>query len=473
MVFSSTIFLFIFLPLTLILYFNPFCKKRTYRNTVLLLVSLGFYAWGEPIFVFIMIFSIIINWLLGLNINKNKKIAKTGRIFLVLSLIWNVGLLFVFKYLSFIVKNLQSAFPNASIPSINIALPIGISFFTFQIMSYIFDVYYEKVPVQKNIFDLALYISLFPQLIAGPIVRYETVENEIRNRHENSEDMTKGIKRFVYGLAKKCLLANYVAVIADLIWGSDLTTLSMADSWIGAIAYTLQIYFDFSGYSDMAIGLGLMLGFHFEENFNYPYIAKSITDFWHRWHISLSTWFRDYVYIPLGGNRCSKIRWIFNLFIVWALTGIWHGANWTFWLWGIFYFVLLLIEKLTGFTKHLKFFSHIYSMFFVIIGWVLFRALSLPDAWLYLKAMFGINGGGELIGNYYIVNGGVIFAIALIFAFPVVPFVKKKWGKLAKDKVVLLNIGYIISSLCMLGLFVLSLLVCIKSTYNPFIYFNF
>ena len=393
--------------------------------------------------------------------------------YLVFSLVWNIGLLFVCKYLSFVVKNLQSALPFIQFPELHIALPIGISFFTFQIMSYIFDLYYGKVPVQKNFFDLALYISLFPQLIAGPIVRYETVADEIRNRHENSADMTKGIKRFIVGLAKKTLLANYMAVIADIIWGMDLTTLPMVDAWIGAIAYTLQIYFDFSGYSDMAIGLGLMFGFHFLENFNYPYVAKSITDFWRRWHISLSSWFRDYVYIPLGGNRCSKSRWIFNLFIVWGFTGIWHGANWTFWLWGLYYFVLLLLEKLLGYTKHLKFFGHFYALFFVIIGWVLFRALSLGDAALYLKAMFMPNSIGDFINNYYWVNGGLVFVFAIIFAFPIIPFVKKTWQGFSKDHTLLVRVGNVIDSAWIIGLFILSVLSCVSSTYNPFIYFNF
>lgn len=470
MVFSSTVFLFLFLPISLILYFNPLGKSRTYKNSILLLVSLAFYAWGEPVFVFVMLFSILANYLLGKKIAEN---VGEGRTLLTISLVWNIGLLFVFKYLNFVLINLQAVLPMLNIRQSNITLPIGISFFTFQIMSYIFDVYYQKVPVQENVFDLALYISLFPQLIAGPIVRYETVENEIRNRKENLDDISLGVKRFVYGLAKKSLLANYMAVMADLVWGMNLETLPFVDAWIGAIAYALQIYFDFSGYSDMAIGLGLIFGFHFEENFNYPYVAKSITDFWRRWHISLSTWFRDYVYIPLGGNRCSKKRWILNLFTVWALTGVWHGANWTFWLWGIYYFILLVIEKETGFAKKLKWFGHVYAMFFVNIGWVLFRALSLSDAFLFLKAMFIPNQLGVLMDNFYLMNGGVVFLIALLFALPIIPLISRKYNQLTRGNKLFDVIGNVIMNFSVVLLFAVSLLACIKSTYNPFIYFNF
>ncbi|MDR2137258.1 MAG: MBOAT family protein, partial [Synergistaceae bacterium] len=345
MVFSSTVFLFLFLPGLLAVYYNPFFlfsksphKGRTFRNTILLLASLCFYAWGEPLFVFAMMASILVNWGFGLLLARGK--SKKG--VLTAAVIYNVGLLFVFKYLSFTLRNVDYVFRTGV--TVDIALPIGISFFTFQLMSYVFDVSRTPELARRNPLDVALYVSLFPQLIAGPIVRFETIAGEIRGRVETSRDFTEGMTRFVFGLGKKLLIANYVGFLADEIFASSLP-LSAATAWIGAIAYTLQIYFDFSGYSDMAIGLGWMFGFHFEENFDYPYISKSITEFWRRWHISLSTWFRDYLYIPLGGNRGSKSRTIFNLFIVWLLTGMWHGANWTFIVWGLYYFVLLLAER--------------------------------------------------------------------------------------------------------------------------------
>lgn len=479
MVFSSPLFLFFFLPAVLIVYYNPFFKNRTFKNTILLLASLFFYAWGEPLFVFVMIFSIFVNWIFGRGISGayekygDEKTAKSkAKKILVLSLVWNVGILFVFKYFSFLLNNFRAAFSSASIPEINIALPIGISFFSFQIMSYIFDVYYRKASVQKNVFDLALYISFFPQLIAGPIVRYETVAEQICERKESPELFTEGFARFAVGLGKKCLLANYMAVIADSVFTADLNVLMSAEAWTGIIAYTLQIYFDFSGYSDMAIGLGRMFGFHFNENFNYPYAASSITDFWRRWHISLSSWFRDYVYIPMGGNRCSKPRWILNLFTVWALTGIWHGANWTFLIWGVYYFILLLIEKLTGFPKRLGIFSHVYTLLFVMFGWVLFRSENLANAALYFKAMF--NFSLMSMDNYIIANGGIMLLVALVFAFPVAAVLKKKWFSLTAISEEKKNaVALTVRALCVLAVFCLSILSCIKSTYNPFIYFNF
>jgi D-alanyl-lipoteichoic acid acyltransferase DltB (MBOAT superfamily) len=348
MVFSSTIFLFLFLPILLICYFNPIWKNRNVKNVIILFASLGFYAWGEPIFIFVMLVSIGFNWFIGLQLTKHEN-TKTRKRYMLIAVVYNVSLLFVFKYISFVIKNIGLLLKNDTI-SVNIALPIGISFFTFQIMSYIFDVYYKKAEAQDNLINVALYISLFPQLIAGPIVQYQTIAKEINNRIETAKDFTEGVMRFVIGLGKKILIANYAGFIADSIFILN-GNLSVASAWLGAIAYTLQIFFDFSAYSDMAIGLGRIFGFHFLENFNYPYAAKSITDFWQRWHISLSTWFRDYVYIPMGGNRVSKRKLIFNLFVVWLLTGIWHGANWTFIVWGIFYFLLLLMERFTGIEK--------------------------------------------------------------------------------------------------------------------------
>jgi D-alanyl-lipoteichoic acid acyltransferase DltB (MBOAT superfamily) len=321
----------------LIGYYNPIWKGRKFKNTFLLLASLGFYAWGEPVVVFLMIVTICLNWLLVLRIDAAGE-QTTRRRYMRTAIALDIVFLFVFKYAAFVSKNLALLFGSNSF-IITIALPIGISFYTFQLMSYVFDVYYKKMAARKNLTGVALYVSLFPALIAGPIVRYETIAREIDGRIETPEDFTEGIARFVIGLGKKMLIANYAGFIADRIFALNSLSggnLSAASAWLGAIAYTLQIFFDFSAYSDMAIGLGRMFGFHFLENFNYPYIAKSISEFWRRWHISLSTWFRDYVYIPLGGSRVSKKRLVGNLFVVWLLTGIWHGANWTFVIWGCF-----------------------------------------------------------------------------------------------------------------------------------------
>ncbi|MHB9293969.1 putative alginate O-acetyltransferase complex protein AlgI [Hollandina sp. SP2] len=334
-------------------------------------------------------------------------------------------------------------------------------------MSYIFDVYYKKAPVQKNGINIALYIALFPQLIAGPIVRYQTVAEEITGRKETPADFTWGFSRFIQGLGKKLLVANYAGYIADQIFALN-GDRSILSAWLGVIAYTLQIFFDFSAYSDMAIGLGRIFGFHFLENFNYPYMAKSITDFWRRWHISLSTWFRDYVYIPMGGNRVSKGRQMYNLLALWLLTGLWHGANWTFIAWGLFYFFLILLERFTGIEKKLGGFSRVYTLLFVMIGWVLFRAESLPQAFRYLGAMFG-RGSGGLIDETFVQcfsNGKWILVAGILLSTPIVPFCKEKMKALGK-------VYQPAAALVLAALFVLSLLVCIKSDYNPFLYFNF
>lgn len=425
MVFSSSIFLFLFLPVLLIIYYNPIIQSRLFRNIVLLFASLLFYAWGEPFFVFLMIASIFITWGIGLCLNK----YSNSKFWLVLGTSFHISLLFIFKYLSFLANELGILF-HKDLSIVNISLPIGISFFTFQLMSYLFDIYYKKASVQKNILYVGLYVALFPQLIAGPIVRYSQIENEINYRSETKNDVLLGMERFIYGLGKKVLIANYVAQIADNIFMAYRNQSTMT-LWLGAIAYTFQIYFDFSGYSDMAIGLGRMFGFHFSENFNYPYIAKNITDFWRRWHISLSTWFRDYVYIPLGGNRVKKSRWIFNLFIVWILTGIWHGANWTFLFWGIFYFALQLLEKMTGFTEKLKGFSHIYTMFAVVIAWVIFRSDTLTSGFDYIGRMFGFGTTAFMDSVFieYIGSGKIILFFAALLSTPIFPYLKKKMEK--------------------------------------------
>lgn len=350
MVFSSTLFLFLFLPLTLMIYYNPFVRSRKFRNRCLLVASLFFYAWGEPFFVWLMVLSIAVGWACGRAMERAASRRQEKRI-LTAGVVFHVGLLFVFKYLTFVVSQLGLLL-HEDFSAIHIALPIGISFFTFQLLSYLSDIYYGRSKAQQSVLAVGLYIALFPQIIAGPIVRYETIEQQIEHRVENIADFSSGMMCFIYGLGKKVVIANYMGVVADNIFDGG-GSLSLATAWYGAFAYTLQIYFDFSGYSDMAIGFGRMFGFHFMENFNYPYISRSATEFWRRWHISLGTWFRDYVYIPLGGNRVTRRRWGYNLFVVWALTGIWHGANWTFLCWGLWYFVLLLVEKLTGFPEKL------------------------------------------------------------------------------------------------------------------------
>ena len=472
MLFSSTTFIYLFLPVVLFFYFVVFRKSRLLQNVFLLLASLFFYAWGEPKFLLIMIASIIVNWFLGILVNKNRNSKRISRTIIAIDVVINLAILYIFKYFTFTGTIINTIFGlDLSIP--NIALPIGISFFTFQAMSYVIDVYRQKGEVQTNILYVGLYISFFPQLIAGPIVRYETIADEIKNRKETVNDFFDGFARFIVGLSKKVLLANSFAILADQTFDAAKNgdSLSVMFSWLGAIAYTLQIFFDFCGYSDMAIGLGRMFGFHFLENFNYPFISKSITEFWRRWHMSLGTWFRDYVYIPLGGSRVSKSRNIFNLFVVWLLTGIWHGANFTFIVWGLMYFVLLVFEKLTGIYKKqgkiINVFKWVYTMFFVILGWVVFRSDSLSDAWYYLKAMFGLNANtfndGLFIG--YFVQNLILLLFGIILSTPVFRILKRKT----------MNNRFFgcFSIVVLIGLFVLSISSLISNSYNPFIYFNF
>ena len=457
MVFSSTVFLFLFLPLALCIYYNPWLSGRRFRNVFLLLASLIFYAWGEPVFVSLMIVSIAVAFLVG------RHLRGAGRKYwLGAGVAFHVGLLFIFKYLTFVLG--QLGLLVGSLEGFAIALPIGISFFTFQLLSYLFDVYHGKAEAQTNILNLGLYVALFPQLIAGPIVRYDAIAAEITQRQENLTDFSEGMLRFIYGLAKKVLIANYMGQLADTIFAME-GSLSVGTAWLGAIAYTLQIYFDFSGYSDMAIGLGRMFGFHFAENFNYPYIAKSATEFWRRWHISLGSWFRDYVYIPLGGNRCSKLRWVLNLFAVWALTGIWHGANYTFLAWGLFYFALLLVEKFTRLPEKLGVFAHVYAMAAVMVGWVMFRSENLGAGLHYIGMMFGFDSLG-VADDYFWLYLGQTYSVLLagiILSLPLFPWLKKHGGRLANN----------VEPVAALGLFVLTLVVAVSASYNPFIYFNF
>lgn len=463
MVFSSTVFLFVFFPVVLIGYYNPFIRSRGFRNTFLFLMSVFFYAWGEPAFICVVLLSVVINWALGRCI-----VGKHGKLCTYLALIYDIALLAVFKYLAFIMNSFGFLL-HKDFRELRIALPIGISFFTFQMISYILDVRMGRTKPQKSLINVGLYILMFPQLIAGPIVRYETVADEILHRKENVEDFISGVQRFSFGLAKKVLIANYMGMLADAAFNcAEPVRVSALMAWLGAVAYMLQIYFDFSGYSDMAIGLGRMFAFHFPENFRYPYAAKTVTEFWRRWHISLSGWFRDYVYIPLGGNRVTKGKWVRNLFIVWLLTGIWHGADWTFVLWGLGYFVILLIEKLTGLDKKGNVVTRILTLLIVLFLWVLFRAEGIGNAVQYLGWMFG-GGNGQLwdaTALAYLDSAKIILIVAVLGATPLAGWI---YARLPMKEALKNNIRGAAAMLLLL----VSVCVCVQSTYNPFIYFNF
>lgn len=473
MLFSSTTFILYFLPVALLVYYGFLKKWRGAQNVFLTFASLFFYAWGEPKFVIIMLFSIMVNWLSGLYVDKFKRASRIplAKLILGISVVINLSILFVFKYLTFTGTVVNDLFGlSLSVPKI--ALPIGISFFTFQAMSYVIDVYRDDGEVQKNPLNVGLYISFFPQLIAGPIVRYQTVAEEIKNRKETLNDFMDGFTRFIIGVAKKVLIANSFSVFADSAF-NNIEGLSVAGGWFGAICYTFQIFFDFGGYSDMAIGLGKMFGFHFLENFNYPYISLSVSEFWRRWHISLGTWFRDYLYFPLGGSRVNKPRLILNLFVVWFTTGVWHGANWTFILWGVIYFVLLVGEKLTGLDKlktgkAINVLRWMYTMLFVILGWVIFRADSLADAFNYIGVMFGVGANGlwDMFVARDVYNTLIFIVFAVLFSTPIAPYISKKFNC---NKPVL----QIIKSIIIIALFVLSFASITSSSHNPFIYFNF
>ena len=415
MVFSSALFLFVFLPLALI---GLFLLKRKWQNYFLLIMSLLFYTYGEGFLVLLMISSILINYLLGFTLNyfpKNKKVLFIG-------VAINLSGLFFYKYTDFFISNINEVF-DSKLHYLKVALPIGISFFTFQSISYLVDVYSERVKYQENPFNLGLYISLFPQLIAGPIVRYKDVNQQITERKINLNKFTKGIKRFIIGLSKKGLIANPMAVIADEVFSLSVNDLSSGVAWLGVLAYTLQIYFDFSGYSDMAIGLGKMLGFDFLENFNFPYVSKSIQEFWRRWHISLSTWFKDYVYIPLGGNRVSNIKIYRNLMIVFFITGFWHGASWNFIVWGLFHGFFIILERNKTIARFLganSALSHLYTLLIVIIGWVFFRSSDLYYALNYLKALIGLSNGTNYMAYLIFDNyNKLLMLIGIVCSIPI------------------------------------------------------
>lgn len=466
MLFSSIPFLYYFLPCVMILYF---VSIKRMRNTILLLASLFFYGWGEPKYLVFMLVSIIQGYLFGILIEKYHG-TRRAKIFLAVSVMFSLLLLGYCKYADFFIMNFNLA-TGLSIPLLKIALPIGISFYTFQVLSYVVDVYRKDVSAQKNFINLAAYIAMFPQLIAGPIVRYSDIEEQLRERRHSIENIALGIRRFIIGLSKKILIANVLGELVAVFKASN--EQSVLFVWLYATAYMLHIYFDFSGYSDMAIGLGRIFGFHFPENFRYPYISSSITEFWRRWHISLGSWFRDYLYIPLGGNRAGRIKWLRNIFIVWMATGLWHGAAWNFVLWGVIFAVLLMAEKLwlLPLLEKSKVFSHIYVLFFVIISFVIFDASSLSEAFSCIMAMFGVKGlpFQTFEAVYYLKSYAVIFILAMFGATPLLSQIASSVSKIKYGKFIL--------SIAEPVVLTILLAVCtaflIDGSFNPFLYFRF
>lgn len=466
MLFCSYVFILVFLPLLLFLYY--IIKNRKYRNILLLIFSLIFYAWGEPKYILLLLFSIVINYFIAImleRINKNKKVLVIGVLVNILSIV-------IFKYLDFGILTINGLF-DTNIKKFNLTIPIGISFYTFQSISYIIDVYRKKVKAEHNILNLGLYISLFPQLVAGPIVKYKDIYNDIIDRKETIDKFYNGIRRFMIGFAKKSVIANNMAVVCDTIYSQNVGNISMPILWLAAISFTLQIYYDFSGYSDMAIGLGKMFGFNISENFNYPYISTSISDFWKRWHISLTSWFREYVYIPLGGNKCSKIKWIRNIIIVFFLTGLWHGASYNFIIWGLYNALFIILEKtiLKKFLSKLNnILKYLLTMLIIIIGLVIFRIENLSDLLNIIKGMFDISNIAFFdlyFSNYNLVMSSLYLPIGIIFVFPIFKLIKKK-NKSKYD-----NIYNIISFLFIFIAYLYSLVLLINDSYNYFIYFKF
>lgn len=458
MVFSSLTFLFLYLPLTLLVYF---LSPLRWRNFVLLVVSLLFYGWGEPVYIVIMFLSIIIDYTHGLLVEKFRSDDKKARWFVAQSVIFNLALLGFFKYWDFIAANL-SLIPGIDLPQLGIPLPIGISFYTFQTMSYTIDVYRGDVEAEQNIIDFAAFVVLFPQLIAGPIVRYTDINRELKERTMDLGQIQRGVETFILGLGRKVLLANNIGALWSEVEAMNYGSISTPLAWIGILAFSLQIYFDFSGYSLMAIGLGRMLGFEFPQNFNHPYISRSVTEFWRRWHMTLGSWFREYLYIPLGGNRCSKARNFFNILVVWACTGFWHGASWNFVLWGLFFFVFLVLEKsflLPRLNRH-PVLSRIYLLPLLLISWTLFAITDFSLLGQYFHTMFVYQPGGDWV--YYLRNYAVVLVLGILLSTPLLEWLGEKvsghrWIRYSFLSVVL----------------VVSIAYLVDATYNPFLYFRF
>lgn len=465
MVFSSLVFLFAYLPIVLaVVKLAP----RNARNFCLFIASLLFYGWSEPVYILIMLFSTLVDYVNGMLVHKFRDNRKIARRFVIASVVINLSMLAFFKYADFLILNLNQL--GFSLPLLNLTLPVGISFYTFQTMSYPIDVYRGDAPVQKNPISFGTYVTLFPQLIAGPIVRYKDIATQLNHREENCDKFTIGIQRFVTGLAKKVLLANSIGLLWDTISTLPTSSMTVLTAWLGILAFSFQIYFDFSGYSDMAIGLGKMLGFDFVENFNYPYISKSITEFWRRWHISLSTWFRDYVYIPLGGSRKGKMNQIRNLMVVWLLTGFWHGASWNFMMWGIYFGVILILEKfvLVRYLEKLPtWLQHSYAILLICIGWVLFAFTDLTAGLNYLKMMFGFGQVAFLDARtfFYIRNYGFLFFIMILCSTPWFTGIYHK-------KIVGSKWENFLPWLMLAGL-ILCTAYLVDASYNPFLYFRF
>ena len=466
MVFSSIVFLYIFLPIMLIIYF---IVPNKFKNAVMIIASLIFFAWGEIRYIFIMLVLAIMDYICGKKIDKYKEDLNKKKVFLFIDISINILILFFFKYADFIITNINNV-TNLGIPLLNIPLPIGVSFNTFQSLSYIIDVYRGTVKCEKSFYNYLAYTTLFPQIIAGPIVRYETVDDELENKNISIDNFTVGIKRFIIGLGKKVLIANNIGVLWNIIENGEIGNLTFILSWFGIIAFALQIYFDFSGYSDMAIGLAKIFGMNFDENFNFPYISKSITEFWRRWHITLFSWFRDYIYIPLGGNRKGFAKQIRNIMIVWFLTGAWHGASWNFILWGIYFGIILILEKmfiLKILDKTGKVISHIYAIILILIGWVIFAFEDLGKICNYLKAMFNFNNFINTETLYYLRNYGIITIIGIICSTLIVKNVLEKLNKSEK------KIGIVLEIVIYMSILFLCTANLVSDSFNPFLYFRF
>lgn len=462
MVFSSLVFIFRFLPIALAIYF---LTPRKLKNFALFIISLVFYAWGEVRYIPILLITVVVDYCISNAIQMNSHRRGLCKFLLILSIIINIGLLALFKYTDFFISNIDNLF-NLDVPLLGLSLPLGISFYIFQTMSYTIDVYRGKTNAERNFFTFAAFVTMFPQLIAGPIVRYTDVKRKLKNRYVSLDQMRDGIEYFILGLASKVLIANSIGLLWTDVQNLGFNNISMPLAWLGILAFTFQIYFDFSGYSLMAIGLGRMMGFYFPQNFNFPYISRSMTEFWRRWHMTLGAWFKEYLYFPLGGSRKGRLRTVFNLFIVWAATGFWHGASWNFLIWGLFYFVLISLEKnfylkvLENNNVGSKIFSRVYFIFFTLVGWSIFAVTDTSQLITFFQKLFSLDIGIDVV--YYLRNYAVVIVFAIFFSTPAL---KKGWERLNKNS--------LRKTLLLLILFIMSVAYIVDSTYNPFLYFRF